>query len=293
MIKYTVSASKRLWLLACTYIAGLVLASVTLAILLAVGSDSLAMMRIGIVVQDVLMLVVPAVVTAVIVTRQPVELLRLGKFPRLQPLLLGLLTLVVATPLMEAVVQWNEGITLPSAFSDIESWLRRLEEQAGGSVEFLLGPHTFGNLAVSILLVGVLTGFSEELFFRGALQRLLASTRMGTHAAVWVAAIIFSAVHMQFFGFVPRMLLGAFFGYLLVWSGSIWLPMIAHTLNNSLYIITRYANAPEASEAVSATNTSWGAIIISAAFTAVCLTALYLTCNGKKPDPEQKEPTDE
>lgn len=250
---------------------------------MAVGSNKLAMMRIGIVVQDVFMLVAPAVLTAVLVTRRPVEMLSLGKFPRLQPLLLGILTLVVATPLMEGIVLWNQNITLPHSMAAFENFMRQLEEQAGGSVEFLLGPHTVGNLMVSILLVGVLTGFSEELFFRGALQRLLASTRMGSHAAIWIAAFVFSAVHLQFFGFVPRLLLGAFFGYLLLWSGSIWLPMIAHTLNNSLYIITRYANGGDVSDAVTATNTSWVAMLISAVFTAVCLTALYMSC-AKKPD---------
>ena len=283
MLKYTVSSSRRLWLLICTYIVGFVIASVALGVLMAVGSNKLAMMRIGIVVQDVFMLVAPAVLTAVLVTRRPVEMLSLGKFPRLQPLLLGILTLVVATPLMEGIVLWNQNITLPHSMAAFENFMRQLEEQAGGSVEFLLGPHTVGNLMVSILLVGVLTGFSEELFFRGALQRLLASTRMGSHAAIWIAAFVFSAVHLQFFGFVPRLLLGAFFGYLLLWSGSIWLPMIAHTLNNSLYIITRYANGGDVSDAVTATNTSWVAMLISAVFTAVCLTALYMSC-AKKPD---------
>lgn len=284
MLKYTVSSSRRLILLACSYIAGLVLASVALGILLAVSKNALAMMRIGIVLQDILMLVVPAVLTAVLVTRRPAELLRINSFPRLQPLLLGLLTLVVATPLMEWLVAWNENFTFPESLRWLEDALRSMEDRAGDSVEFLLGPHTIGNLVMSLLLVGVLTGFSEELFFRGALQRLLASTRMNRHVAVWVAALIFSAVHMQFFGFVPRLLLGAFFGYLLIWSGSVWLPMLAHMLNNSLYIITRYVNGPEASDAVTATNTSWGAVVISLAFTAVCLTALYLTCARKTTD---------
>lgn len=275
MIKYNVSSGRRLLLLACTYIIGLIIASVALGVLISLSSNTLAMMRIGIVIQDLFMLVIPAIVTAMIVTRQPVELLTLKTFPRLQPLLLAMLTLVVATPLMDGLVQWNENISLPAG---LEATLRALENQAGDSVEFLLGPRTVGNLAVSLLLVGILTGFSEELFFRGALQRLLASTSMSRHAAIWLAAIVFSAVHLQFYGFVPRLLLGAFFGYLLMWSGSVWLPVIAHTLNNSLYIITRYANVGETSEAVTATNTSWISITISAVFTVVCLTALYLTC---------------
>ena len=93
---------------------------------MAVGSNKLAMMRIGIVVQDVFMLVAPAVLTAVLVTRRPVEMLSLGKFPRLQPLLLGILTLVVATPLMEGIVLWNQNITLPHSMAAFENFMRQL-----------------------------------------------------------------------------------------------------------------------------------------------------------------------
>ncbi len=57
---------------------------------------------------------------------------------------------------------------------------------------------------------------------------------------IWVSAILFSALHMQFYGFFPRMLLGAFFGYLLLWSGSLWLPIIAHFVNNCVAVIFYY-----------------------------------------------------
>ena len=61
-----------------------------------------------------------------------------------------------------------------------------------------------------------------------------------THWGIWISAILFSAMHMQFYGFVPRLLLGALFGYLLVWSGSIWLPFIGHFINNALAVIAMF-----------------------------------------------------
>ena len=87
-------------------------------------------------------------------------------------------------------------------------------------------------------MVGTMTGFSEELFFRGGLQGILSRTNMGSAAAVWIAAIIFSTMHFQFFGFIPRLLMGAFFGYLLVWSRCLWVPVFAHALNNSIVVIS-------------------------------------------------------
>ena len=89
-------------------------------------------------------------------------------------------------------------------------------------------------------MVGALTGIGEELTFRGIIQSLVTEKSNNHHIAIWVTAILFSAIHLQFFGFFPRMLLGAFFGYLLVWSGSIWLPIYAHFLNNSMAVVAAY-----------------------------------------------------
>ena len=100
--------------------------------------------------------------------------------------------------------------------------------------------NTFGSLIVTVLMVGLMTGIGEELTFRGIIQSLVTEKSNNHHIAIWVTAIIFSAIHFQFFGFFPRMLLGAFFGYLMVWSGSIWLPIYAHFLNNSMAVVAAY-----------------------------------------------------
>ena len=72
------------------------------------------------------------------------------------------------------------------------------------------------------------------------LQPLLISDKKNIHVAVWVSAFVFSAIHMQFYGFIPRMLLGGLYGYLLFWSGSLWLPVIAHFVNNGLAVLVYY-----------------------------------------------------
>ena len=91
----------------------------------------------------------------------------------------------------------------------------------------------------NIFLIAFIPAMGEELFFRGALQGALRDWK-GIKTAIWITAIVFSAIHLQFYGFVPRMLLGAFFGYLIFWSNSIWPAVLAHFVNNVMAVIFYY-----------------------------------------------------
>jgi membrane protease YdiL (CAAX protease family) len=89
-------------------------------------------------------------------------------------------------------------------------------------------------------VIAVLPGIGEELLFRGFLQNLLKRIFKNDHVAIWVAAVLFSAIHFQFYGFIPRMLLGALFGYIYVWSGNLLYPIIAHFVNNCVSLVALY-----------------------------------------------------
>ncbi|MDO4319676.1 MAG: CPBP family intramembrane metalloprotease [Bacteroidales bacterium] len=268
-MKFVLPPSRRIVLLLLTFVFGMLITGVITGLLMQIAGESrqLAMMRISAVVQDLLMLVVPAVLTAVLVTRQPAGLLAIDRAPRLLPTLLAILVMLAASPAMSKIIEWNAGMHLPHSLAALEQSMRAMEDHAAGAVDAMLGPHTIGNLVISLLIVGILAGFSEELFFRGALQRILSSGSLNGTAAVWVSAIIFSAVHFQFFGFVPRLLLGVYFGYLLLWSRSVWLPMLAHIVNNSLYVVLRYTTGsgePDLGDAGS----SWMLVVASIVITA-------------------------
>ncbi len=200
------------------------------------GGQTAVAMRIGTVVQDVVMFIMPAVVTAMLVSRTPARLLEVDRMMSPDSLVLAIAALVASIPAMNALVEWNQSLTLPAALSGVETWMRNAEMQAQGAVEVLLGGTSYGDLIVGLLIVAVLAGFSEEIFFRGALQRLIMSGPLNHHLAIWLTAFIFSAFHMQFFGFFPRLVLGGYFGYLLYWSRSLWLPVIIHALNNGLVV---------------------------------------------------------
>ena len=76
--------------------------------------------------------------------------------------------------------------------------------------------------------------------FRGCLQTILLKWMRNKHTAIWITAILFSAFHMEFFGFLPRLLLGALFGYFVAWSGSIWPSVWGHFVNNGTAVIVTY-----------------------------------------------------
>lgn len=190
--------------------------------------------------QNIIVFAFPAFALAVFVSRKPINYLRLNCMPRAKSLLFLIVAIVVAMPAMNYIIDWNESIRLPESMSDIEQMLRQYEDMAKTATDNLTKGKSFGGILVLILTVGCLTGFGEEVFFRGMFTRLIIDKPCNKHIAIWIGAFLFSLMHFQFYGFVPRMLLGGFFGYLMVWSGSLWLPIIAHAINNSFAIVSIY-----------------------------------------------------
>lgn len=237
------SLGQRLLLLLCIFLICYLLTMGSAYIIgRALGSNPAAAIRITTVIQDLMTFIVPAVATAVFVTRRPADLLCLTRSPRIVFFIGILAILVVSIPVQEAIIYWNHNITLPQSMSAFENAARTMENSAFQAMATLLSDTSVPALAVNILIIGILAGLSEELLFRGCFQRLLTTGGVNRHVAIWTVAICFSALHFQLFGFVPRILLGAYFGYLLLWSGSLWAPVTAHVLNNILFVATAFRN---------------------------------------------------
>ena len=190
--------------------------------------------------QALIMFVAPAFASSFFISQTPMRMLGLNKSVNIRNILGIILMFVLVMPALNQVIWWNSQLSLPDALKDIETWMREMESNAAEMQSILLSSTTIGGLISSILVVGVLTGFAEEVFFRGALQRIIYSNGMNPHMAIFIAAFIFSLLHFQFFGFVPRLILGMFFGYIFYWTGSIWASSIAHAINNSIVVITLY-----------------------------------------------------
>ncbi len=168
------------------------------------------------------------------------EYLNLNKKITFASVLLVLVMSFAASPFINFMGEMNANMHLPEWLSGVENWMKNAEENAAELTEAFLKVDSFGGLLFNIFMVAILPAIGEELLFRGVIQRIFTNWTKNIHWGIWITAILFSAMHMQFYGFVPRMFLGVLFGYLLVWSGSMWLPIIAHFINNGVAVVGMY-----------------------------------------------------
>ena len=250
-------------------------------------SDATLVTRLETFFQSLFIFIVPALITAMLATRLPATMLGIDRKPKLTPTLYIIAATIVAVPAMDTIVNWNASIHLPESMSAIEQSIRNMEDMAQEATRTLMGSDTIGSLIITILIVGIMAPLSEELFFRGAMQRTFRATGLNSHVTVWLVAVIFSFMHFQFFGFVPRLLLGAFFGYILLWGNNLWYAIIAHATNNILATVTNWqpmhldaAVNPEAitgvAETVTPASPTWDVLLIGASLLLTVLTIIRL-----------------
>lgn len=163
----------------------------------------------------------------------------LGRFflgaPTLNMLLLAVVVALGMSPILDFTYRLNEWALVPG--SDFHSWAGALEAQAMAITKSILAFESTAAMLPVLVSVAFLPALCEEWLFRGTLQPILVRATGNIHVGIWVSAALFSAIHMQFFGFVPRMLLGAGFGYLVVYSGSLWPAVVGHFVNNAGVVV--------------------------------------------------------
>ena len=185
-------------------------------------------------------IVMPPIVLAYFISRNPLNFLCFYKKKiNWTDIFIVVIFMIIIIPFINLLGDLNHRMVLPKMFSGIEVWMKTSEEQATLLTEKFLNIRTIQGLLFNILLISVIPAIGEELYFRGALQGVLREWK-GIRTSIWLTAIIFSTIHFQFYGFVPRMLMGAFFGYLLFWSENMWLPIVAHFTNNVIAVVFYY-----------------------------------------------------
>jgi len=184
--------------------------------------------------------VVPPFIIAYVFKGQIAEYLFLNKNPHLFPILLVAIIMIMAIPFINFLAEWNSKLSLPEWLSGIENFMKTAEKDAEKLVLAFLKADGLGTLFINLFIIAIIPAVGEELLFRGVFQRIITDWTRNAHVGVWIAAFMFSAMHFQFYGFVPRMLMGVLFGYLLVWSKNMWLPIAAHFVNNAFAVIAYY-----------------------------------------------------
>lgn len=183
---------------------------------------------------------IPPVLYGIIVSKSPLKNLKLNSFGKPSNYLLIAILMVVSTPFLSWVIELNAGMSLPDFMTGIEQWMKQSEDQAAELTKAFLTFDGIGSLIYVLIIVAVVPALGEELLFRGVLQKTFIQWTKNPHWGIWITAILFSALHMQFFGFFPRMLLGVLFGYIFYWSKSLWLPILGHFINNGSVVILSY-----------------------------------------------------
>lgn len=225
---------QRLILLVLVFLLGLVITGSLQAVLSLMAMREETNLRLSMVLSQLLMFMIPAVVVALMCTRLPARLLTADTLPPGKELIVALMLVPLSMPAMNCVVELFEQLPWPQSIVAAEAANQQ-------QVSTLIGGNSAMNLIVGLCVIGILPGVCEELFFRGAMQGILRSKPMSAHLAIWITAIVFSLLHLQPIGFVPRMLLGAGFGYMMVWTGSVWTAVACHMLNNSIMTYMQWA----------------------------------------------------
>lgn len=148
--------------------------------------------------------------------------------------------MLLSWPMVNWLIEFNASMSLPESMGGIEESMQAMEQQAQDKFAAMQQGSTFYNLLLNIFLIALLPAIGEELGFRAIVQKLFAQWTKSIHWGIWLAALTFSFIHFQFYGFLPRMLLGALFGYLLIWSGTIWVPIAVHFFNNAATLTVQW-----------------------------------------------------
>jgi uncharacterized protein len=203
--------------------------------------------------QSIGLFIIPSMVVAWLFHESWVSYLYLDKRPVWPAVLLVTAMIFIVNPFINFTGAINAEMHFPEWLSGLENWMRNAEDTAEKLTRSFLEVETAGGLMFNLFMIAVLPALGEELLFRGIIQRLFGRMTRSHHWGIWLSAALFSALHMQFYGFIPRILLGGMFGYLLVWSGTLWLPVLAHFVNNAsavtfLYLIDKGKVSPRIEE---------------------------------------------
>lgn len=185
--------------------------------------------------------VFPPIAYAFLVKEKPVNALGL-KNSKILWFLIGSAMIFAIMPLNSIFAEWNAGLTLPDSMSKIESLMKQMQESATAMIEKFVSVDTIGGLILNLFMIAGLAAIGEELLFRSIIQTSLIKICKNAHVGILIASAIFSFIHLEFYGFVPRLILGMLLGYMFYFSGSIWIPMLMHFLNNGTVVLIYFLN---------------------------------------------------
>lgn len=202
--------------------------------------SNINLVRYMVVMQDICFFIIPGIYLLNLMNPLNRKWLEYFSVPKANEAGLIVLLAFSLIPLISFTGQINSGMHLPDFLSGVEKWMSAKEDEANNLLKGIMVSESFLVLLLNLFITALIPSISEELVFRGIFQKIFQKLFRNNHIGIWVMAFIFSAIHLQFFGFLPRFIMGLAFGYLYYWSGTLWLPIIAHFTNNAIMTVGVY-----------------------------------------------------
>lgn len=217
-------------------------------------------------VQGITMMIMPSIIFTFLTNLRPWESIGMQKIKPVVWVLISIIAIVAIQPLVDLLGVWNSQMRFPDFMYLIEKWMRESEVAAATMTAEILQGAYIKNIVANIFIMAIIPAIGEELIFRGCFQKVIGKWWNNPHLAILVTAFLFSAIHLQFFGFLPRFILGLLLGYLFYWSKNLWVPIIAHFLNNvgallMYYYFISYGGIENPLESKSTYNQPWWLLV--------------------------------
>lgn len=190
-------------------------------------------------ISSTLIFIVPPIILYAFTRNQPLRRLGFQKPNNYWMFLIGTALMFVSLPVTNLLSDWNEAMRLGPALESLERWMKSMEDTASALTDQMMQVDTLWGLLFNLIVIALIAAVGEELTFRGVLQQAL-TKRCNPHLAVFLSAFIFSFIHFQFYGFLPRLFLGLVLGYLFYYSGSLWTTILMHFVNNGTAVVIGY-----------------------------------------------------
>ncbi len=235
------------------------------------------------VVNQIGVFVLPALFYAQLENRSVSGYLRLKGRINIRYLIISVFVIAAAIPAINRLVEVNEQMRLPESLSGVEQWMREAEDRAKVLTDSFLNVNTVGGLVINLIIIALLAAVGEEFLFRGVILRIFNDWSQNIHLSVILSAILFSAIHFQFYGFFPRLFLGIMFGYIFLWTGAIWITVVLHFLFNGLTVVAYYLyNTGMIETDIDTIGTSTNTIVLVGSVVSSVMLLTYLNLLTKK-----------
>lgn len=233
---------KRILLYLFLLVFGLLIGSLASLVITMAGHGSINSLKWGQAISSTFLFIFPPIALYLFTRQKPFQQIGFTKPNSLLIMIIGVCIMFASMPLTSQLTVWNENMQLPDSLSKLEEILKLAEEKAQQLSEQMLDVKTFGGLIFNLIVIALIAAIGEEMTFRGVIQQFLTKVCKNAHVCIILSAAIFSAIHFQFYGFLPRMVLGIYLGYFFYMTKSIWTSIFMHFANNALAVTAYYLN---------------------------------------------------